>query len=156
PISLVADNPNFILGRRSLSATTLSELVAWLKANPGKVTLGTAGVGSPPHVAGVFFEQLTGTRFQFVPYRGAGPALQGVIAGVIDLSIPQAAIAIPQINAGNVKGFAVTAPARLSPARQVPTVDEAGLPNLHISVWHGLWAPKGTPKAVISILNEAV
>jgi tripartite-type tricarboxylate transporter receptor subunit TctC len=156
PISLVADNPNFILGRTSLSATTLLELVAWLKANPGKATLGTAGVGSPPHIAGVFFEQLTGTRFQFVPYRGGGPALQDVVAEQIDLSIPQAAIAIPQINAGKVKGFAVTAPARLPSAGQVPTVDEAGLPKLHISVWHGLWAPKGTQRAIISKLNNAI
>jgi tripartite-type tricarboxylate transporter receptor subunit TctC len=156
PIALIATNPNLILAKTAVPANDLRELVAWLKANPDKATLGTAGVGSPPHIAGVFFQKLTGTSFQFVPYRGGGPALQDLIAGQLDLNIPQAAIALPQVSAGKVKAFAVTANARLSSAPDIPTVDEAGVPGLYISVWHGLWAPKGTASNIITMLNAAV
>jgi tripartite-type tricarboxylate transporter receptor subunit TctC len=156
PISLIATNPNLILAKNAVPANDLRELIAWLKANPDKATLGTAGVGSPPHIAGVFFQRLTGTRFQFVPYRGGGPAMQDLIAGQIDLNIPQAAVALPQVSAGKIKAFAVTAKARLSSAPDIPTVDEAGVPGLYISVWHGLWVPKGTPSNVITKLNAAV
>jgi tripartite-type tricarboxylate transporter receptor subunit TctC len=156
PIALIATNPNLILAKNAVPANDLRELIAWLKANPDKATLGTAGVGSPPHIAGVFFQRLTGTRFQFVPYRGGGPAMQDLIAGQIDLNMPQAAVALPQVSAGKIKAFAVTAKARLSSAPDIPTVDEAGVPGLYISVWHGLWAPKGTPSNVITRLNAAV
>jgi len=156
PVSLIAFNPLLILSKNAVPAKDLKELIAWLKANPGKATLGTAGPGSPPQVAGVFFEKLTGTHFRFVPYRGAAPAMQDLIGGQIDMNMPQAAIALPQIAAGTIRAYAVTAKTRLASAPAIPTVDEAGAPGLYISVWHGLWAPKNTPKPVVTRLNAAV
>jgi tripartite-type tricarboxylate transporter receptor subunit TctC len=149
-------NPLLITAKKDLPPTNLKELVAWLKANPGKVTLGDVGAGSPPHIAGVFFEKLTGTEIQFVPYRGGGPAMQDLIAGHIDLNMGQVAVAIPQVNAGTVKAYAVTAESRIAAAPSIPTTDEAGVPGLHLSVWHGLWVPKSTPKEIVVKLNAAV
>ena len=129
-----------------MPAKNLKELIAWLKANPDKASQGTAGAGSASHVSGVYFQKDTGTRFQFVPYRGTGPAMQDLVAGQIDLMFDQAANSLPQVRDGNVKAFAVTAKSRLPSAPDIPTVDEAGVPGFYISIWHGLWAPKGTPK----------
>jgi tripartite-type tricarboxylate transporter receptor subunit TctC len=156
PIALIASNPLLITSRKDLPATNLKELVAWLKANPGKGTLAEPGAGSPPHIAGIFFEKLTDTEFQFVPYRGGGPAMQDLIAGHIDLNMGQMAVAIPQVSAGTIKAYAVTSESRIAAAPNIPTTDEAGVPGLHLSVWHGLWAPKGTPKEIIAKLNAAV
>jgi tripartite-type tricarboxylate transporter receptor subunit TctC len=156
PIALIVSNPLLISGRKDLPPANLKELVAWLKENPGKATLAEPGAGSPPHIAGVFFEKLTGTEIQFVPYRGGGPAMQDLIAGHIDLNMGQLAIAIPQVNAGTIRAFAVTAESRIAAAPSIPTTDEAGVPGLHLSVWHGLWVPKGTPKDIVMKLNAAV
>ena len=156
PIALVASNPLLITGKKDLPATNLRELVAWLKANPGKVTLAEPGAGSPPHIAGIFFEKLTNTEILFVPYRGGGPAMQDLIAGHIDLNMGQVSVALPQVNAGTVKAFAVTSEDRIAAAPNVPTTDEAGVPGLHLSVWHGLWVPKGTPREIVVKLNAAV
>jgi tripartite-type tricarboxylate transporter receptor subunit TctC len=156
PISELTTNALVILSNNTVPAKDLSELVGWLKANPGKATLGSPGAGSPPHIAGMFFQNLTGTRFVFVPYRGAAPAMQDLLAGHIDLSMPQAAAALPQVRSGRVRAYAVTARTRLASAPDIPTVDEAGVPGLYISVWHGLWAPKGTPKVVIDRISNAV
>jgi tripartite-type tricarboxylate transporter receptor subunit TctC len=159
PISLIATNPNIILAAGNVPANNLRELVAWVKASPDKATLATAGAGSPPHIAGVFFQKLTGTRLVFVPYRGAAPALQDLIGGQIDLNMPQAAIvptALPHVSTGRLKAFAITAKSRITSAPNIPTVDEAGLPGLYISVWHGLWGPKNTSQSVIAKLNAAV
>ena len=156
PIAQVATNSLLILSKNALPAKSLKELVAWLSANRDKATLASPGAGSPPHIAGLLFQNLTNTRFQFVPYRGAAPAMQDLIAGHIDLNIPQAAIALPQIKAGTIRAYAVTSETRLISAPEIPTVDEAGVPGLHLSVWHGLWAPKGTPKEIVSKLNAAV
>ncbi|HEY6862934.1 MAG TPA: tripartite tricarboxylate transporter substrate-binding protein [Burkholderiales bacterium] len=155
PVSLLTTNALVILSGNAVPAKNLKELIGWLKANPGKATLGSPGAGSPPHIAGVFLQKLTDTRFVFVPYRGAAPAMQDLLAGHIDLSIPQAAAALPQVRAGRVRAYAVTAKARLASAPDIPTVDEAGVPGLYISVWHGLWAPKGTPKGVIDRISKA-
>ena len=103
----------------------------------------------------MFFQQLTGTSLQFVPYRGGGPAMQDLIAGHVDLNMPQAAIALSQAAAGTIRAYAVMSKERLASAPAIPTVDEAGVPGLHISVWHGLWAPKGTPREIIARLNAA-
>ena len=103
-----------------------------------------------------FFQKETGTRFQFVPYRGAGPAMQDLIAGQIDLMILDPPTSLPQVRAGSIKAYAVTAKTRLAAAPDIPTVDEAGLPGFYISLWNGLWAPKGTPKDIIAKLNAAV
>ncbi len=157
PVALLATNPQLIVARTGLPPASLKELVTWLKANPGKASQGTAGIGSPAHVGGIFFQNLTGTRFQFVPYsRGAAPAMQDLIAGQIDLMFDQASNSLPHVRNGTIKAYAVTASARLPSAPEIPTVDEAGLPGLHISVWSGMWAPKGTPKPIMMKLNGAV
>ncbi len=156
PIALVASNPQLIVGRRTMSPSNLIELIAWLKANGEKATQGTAGVGSPAHIGGVFFQAATGTRFQFIPYRGAAPIMQDLIAGQIDLTFAQTANALPQVRDGKIKVYAVTAPKRLSHASDIPTAEEAGLPGFSVSIWHGLWAPKGTPADVIAKINAAV
>ena len=156
PVSLIATQPMVIVARKTLPATDLKELVAWLKANPDKASEGTAGAGSPQHVSGVFFQNATGTRFQFVPYRGAAPAMQALVAGDIEMIIDDPTSSLPQVRAGRIKAFAVTARSRLASAPDIPTVDEAGLPGFYFSRWHALWAPKGTPKDVVAKLNAAV
>jgi tripartite-type tricarboxylate transporter receptor subunit TctC len=156
PVSMIATNPQLIVARKALPAKDLQELVAWLKANSAKATQGTAGHGSASHVSGVYLQSITGARFQFVPYRGAGPAMQDLVAGQIDLMVDQAANSLPQVRAGTIKAFAVTEKTRLAAAPEIPTVDEAGVPGLHISIWHALWMPKGTPKDIIAKLNAAV
>jgi tripartite-type tricarboxylate transporter receptor subunit TctC len=156
PVALIATNAYVIVGRQDLPANDLRGLVSWLKANPDKATEGTAGAGSPQHVGGVFFQNLTGTRFQFVPYRGAAPAMQDLLAGHIDLIIDDPTNSLPQLRSGKIKAFAVTAPVRLAAAPDIPTVDEAGLPGFYFSRWHALWAPHGTPREVVAKLNAAV
>src|SRR5436190_5912781 len=157
PISLVVTQaPQLAVVEKSLPVNNLTELIAWLKANPDKASQGTAGAGSASHVSGVYFQKQTGTSFQFVPYRGTGPAMQDLVAGQIDLMFDQAANSLPQVRNGNVKAFAVTAKSRLPSAPDIPTMDEAGMPGFYISVWHALWVPKGTPKDITSRLTGAV
>jgi tripartite-type tricarboxylate transporter receptor subunit TctC len=156
PISLIANNPQLIVSKNAVPAKNLAELIAWVKQNGDKVTQGTAGAGSASHIAGIYFQKQTGTTFQFVPYRGAGPVMQDMLAGHIDLNFDQAANALPQVRAGQIRAYAVTAKTRLAAAPDIPTVDEAGLPGFYIAVWHGLWAPKGTPKEIVARLVDAV
>jgi tripartite-type tricarboxylate transporter receptor subunit TctC len=156
PISPIATNPAVIVSKNALPAENLRELIAWLKTHSDKATLATVGSGSPPHIAGLLFQKMANTRFQFVPYRGGALAMQDLLAGQVDLSIVQATIVLPQVSAGKVKAYAVTAKTRLDAAPDIPTVDEAGLPGLYVDIWSGLWAPKGTPKDVIAKLNGAV
>src|SRR5450631_638292 len=155
PIALIANSPHLIVSKNTVPANDLRELIAWLKASSGKALGGTAGIGSPPHIAAVFFQNLTGTTFQFVPYRGAAPAIQDLLAGQIDLFIPQA-FALQLVLAEKIRAYAVMAPIRLKAAPDIPTVDEAGAPGLYLSTWYGLWAPKGTPNNLIIKLNAAV
>jgi len=157
PVALLATNPQLIVARTTLPPKDLSELIAWLKANPYKASQGTAGVGTPAHVSGAFFQIMTQTKFQFVPYsRGAAPAMQDLIAGQIDLMFDQSSHSLPHVRNGSIKAYAVTADTRLPSAPEIPTVDEAGLPGLHVSVWSGMWAPKDTPKPLLAKLNAAV
>jgi tripartite-type tricarboxylate transporter receptor subunit TctC len=156
PISLIANNPQLIVSKNAVPAKNLGELIAWVKANQDKVTQGTAGAGSASHIGGIFFQQLTGTKFQFVPYRGTGPVMQDLLAGNIDLTFDQAANSLPQVRGGQIRAYAVTAKTRLAAAPDIPTVDESGLPGFYIAVWHGMWAPKGTPKEVMAKLVDAV
>jgi tripartite-type tricarboxylate transporter receptor subunit TctC len=156
PVSLVAAQPLFIIAKKSMPASNLVEFIAWLKANPDKAMQGTAGAGGVSSVAGVFFQKASGTRFQMVPYRGSAPAMQDLLAGQIDMMIDMAASSSPQVRAGSVKAYAVTAKSRLAAAPDVPTVDEAGLPGFYILSWHAIWVPKATPKSVIGKLNAAV
>jgi tripartite-type tricarboxylate transporter receptor subunit TctC len=156
PVALVGNGPQLIIGRPKLPAQNLQELIGWLKDNPDKATAGTAGAGSGAHVAAISFLNRTGTSFRMAPYRGAGPALNDLMAGHIDLMFDQATNSLPQVRGGTVKAFAVTSPARLASAPDIPTVDEAGLPGLYIAYWHGIWAPKNTPADIVSVLNTAV
>jgi tripartite-type tricarboxylate transporter receptor subunit TctC len=154
PVALISSNPFLILAKKAMPADDLKSLIAWLKGNPDKASQAIPTAGS--HVAGILFQKETGTRFAFVPYRGGGPAMQDLVAGQIDLMIIQAAVALPQVRAGAIKAYAVTASSRFPAAPDIPTVDEAGLPGIHISGWFALFAPKGTPTEVVTKLNTAV
>ena len=155
PIALLPSNPMIIVSNDAVPAKTLKELIAWIKGSEHKVLAGTAGVGSASHIAGVYFQNVTGTSFQFVPYRGTGPAMLDLISGQINLIVDQASNSLQQIRAGRIRPYAVTAAARLPSAPDIPTVDEAGVPGFYISVWYGLWAPRGTPPDIIDKLNLA-
>ncbi len=153
PIGLLSRNPLMIVGRKTLPPADLPGLVAWLKANPDKATQGNPTAGG--HVAGAYFQKETGTHFTFVPYRGAGPAMQDLVSGQIDLLIVQPAVALPQVRTGAIKAFAATGSTRLAVAQDIPTVAEGGLPSLEMMGWYGLFAPKGTPKEIIARLSDA-
>jgi tripartite-type tricarboxylate transporter receptor subunit TctC len=156
PVAMFATTSQLILVRKTLEVANLREFLAWVRANPGKVSDGGGGYGTVAHTSLLYFQQLSGTNVQFVPYRGASLALQDLLAGQIDMMIDQPSNSLPQVLAGKVKALAVTAPARLAAAPDIPTVDEAGLPGFYTSVWQALWVPKGTPDAVIEALNKAV
>jgi len=156
PVARLSGNPYIIVGKNDLPAKTLPELIAWLKANPGKATEGTGGAGSGQHVGGVYFQKVTGTSFVFVPYKaGSSDVMRDVVAGHIDLSIDQAISALPYIRQGQLRAFAVADSKRLASAPDIPTVDEAGAPGVHVIAWFGLWMPKGTPKDVIAKFSAA-
>jgi tripartite-type tricarboxylate transporter receptor subunit TctC len=156
PVALLANNPSVIVSKKDVPARDLKELIAWVKANRDKVLVGTSGVGAATHLGGILFENLTDTRVQFVPFRGAGPAMQSLVAGQIDLIFDQLSNSLPQLQAGTIKSYAVMAETRAIAAPDIPTVDEAGLTKLYLPVWNGMWAPKGTPKDIIRKLNKAV
>jgi tripartite-type tricarboxylate transporter receptor subunit TctC len=156
PISMLSIAPLWIIGRSSLPAKDLKELIAWLKANPDKASSATTGLGSGIHMCLVYFQNMTGTKFPLAPYRGAAPLMQDLLAGQIDLSCPEAGQTLPQYRAGTIRAFAVLTEKRWFAAPDVPTIDEAGVPGLHFPFWHGMWAPKGTPPDVIAKINAAV
>ncbi len=155
PIILCARAPEVVLSKMAIPATDLKSLVAWAKDHAGKFTIGHSGSGSAPHVAALQFLKLTGTEAQLVPYRGSAPSIQDLVAGHIDIVITDPTTSIPQVKAGKLKGYAITAPKRLTSAPEIPTVDEAGMPGFYVATWNGLLAPKGTPKAIIAQLNAA-
>jgi tripartite-type tricarboxylate transporter receptor subunit TctC len=156
PVARLPSNPYVIVARKDLPATDLKGLVAWLRANPDKATEGTAGPGSGQHVSGVYFQDVTSTRFQFVPYRaGSAEIMRDLVAGYIDLTFDQAITALPHVRNGGVKAYAVTSNKRLAAAPDIPTVDEAGAPGVYISTWYELWVPKGTPPEAIRKLTIA-
>jgi tripartite-type tricarboxylate transporter receptor subunit TctC len=155
PVSLLADTPQWIVARKSLPAKDLKELIVWLKKNPGKATAGTVGVGGP-EITGIYFQNMTGTSFTFVPYRGGAPLNQDLLGGQIDFGFGQAASTFVHVRNGDLKAYAVMAKTRWSAAPEIPTIDEAGVSGLYASFWHGLWMPKGTPQDVITKLNSAV
>ena len=155
PVVLLPSNPMVIVSRNTVPATTLKELLAWLKARPAPATAGTAGAGSGSHIAGLYFENVTGIKLQYVPYRGTAPALNDLVAGQIDLIVDQLSNSISQVRAGTIRAYAVTDARRVDTAPEIPTDDEAGLPGFHMTLWSGLWVPKGTPKEVVARLNGA-
>jgi tripartite-type tricarboxylate transporter receptor subunit TctC len=138
-----------------LPSKDIGELVGWLKAHPDKASFATPGFGSPSHVWGVYFQNTTGTRFQFVAYRGAAPAMQDLLSAQVDLTCLQASDLLPQVREGNVRAYAVLEKTVWARAPDIATVAEAGLPDLHMPFWHGLWAPANTPKEIVSKLNGA-
>ncbi len=156
PVALVATQPFLVDARKTMPANNLSELVAWLKANADKATMGTSGVGSPSHVAGVLMENLVGVKWQMISYRSAGLATQDLLAGTTDIQLDTPAVSLPHVKSGDLKAYAVTAKERIAVAPDIPTTDEAGLPGFYFSFWHGMWAPKGTPKPMIAKLSKAI
>jgi len=156
PVIQIGSEPLLIVGRKSLPADDLKGLIAWLKANPDKASVGIAGVGATGHLTGISFQKETGTKFQFVPYRGNGPAMQDLLAEQIDFMIEPSSNFKALIAAGSVKPFAITGKTRLPSSPDIPTADEAGLPGFFASLWYGLWVPKGTPKEIIAELNATM
>jgi tripartite-type tricarboxylate transporter receptor subunit TctC len=155
PVVLLPSNPMIVVSKNAVPAKTLKELLAWLKARPGPPTAGTAGAGSGSHIAGLYFEKVTGIKLQYVPYRGTAPALNDLVAGQIDIIIDQTSNSISQVRAGTIRAYAVTDDKRVESAPDIPSTDEAGLPGFHMTLWSGLWVPKGTPKDIIAKLNAA-
>ena len=156
PIAPLTTNPLMFVGKRDLPAKNMKELLAWLNANPGKASFGTIGAGSPTHVWGIYFQNETGTRFQFVPYRGAVPVMQDMLAGQLDLTSLQASDMLPHVRSEKIRAYAIMAKDPWWAAPDIPTVDAAGVPGLHMPFWHGLWVPKATPNDIIAKLNAAV
>ena len=156
PIALISRTLGLVIvAKKATPAKNLRDLIDQLKTKQEKISFATAGVGTPPHIAGVLFQSLTGIPLQFVHYRGSAPAIQDLVGGQIDMGIDSPTTTLPQVRAGSINAYAVTAKSRLSAAPDIPTVDEAELPGMYLSVWFGLWAPKGTPKNVIAKLNLA-
>ena len=156
PVALLSNNPGLIVGRKNLPANSLKELIVWLKANPETATQGTQGIGGIGHIAGISFQNMTGTKYQFVPYRGGTPMMQDLLAGQVDMLIDTPTLSAPQIRSGTIKGFAVMSKTRLAAVPDLPTVDEAGAPGLYLLQWNAVWAPKGTPGDIVVKLNKAI
>ena len=156
PIIEIGSEPLLIVGKNGLPADDLKGLIAWLKANPDKASVGIAGVGATGHLTGIAFQKATGTKFQFVPYRGNAPAMQDLLAGQIDFMIEPSSNFKSLLGTKSVKPFAITGKTRLPSSPDIPTADEAGLPGFFASLWYGLWVPKDTPKDIIAKLNAAM
>ncbi len=156
PVVLLPSNPMIVVSKNAVPASSLKELLAWLKSRPLPATAGTAGAGSGSHIAGVYFESVAGIKLQYVPYRGTGPALNDLIAGQIDVIVDQTSNSINQVRAGTIRAYAISDDKRLSSAPEIPTADEAGLKGFHMTLWSGMWVPKGTPQEIVTKLNAAV
>jgi tripartite-type tricarboxylate transporter receptor subunit TctC len=156
PISLIGNTPWLFAVKNDLPVKDLRELIAWLKANPDKATFGTAGVGSPSHIGGVLFQNVTGTKFQFIPYRGTAPVIPDLVSGQIDMAILDPITSLPQARGGKMRILAAMSKRRSTGAPEIPTSEEAGVPGVQVDPWQGMWAPKGTPKDVLAKLNAAV
>jgi tripartite-type tricarboxylate transporter receptor subunit TctC len=155
PVALLPSVPYWIVAKKSPPPKDLKELIAWLKANPDKASAGTTGASSASHLCGIHFQNSTGTRFQLVPYRGGAPALQDLVGGQIDLMCDLAANDLAMVRSGQIKAYAVMAKTRWFAAPDIPTADEAGVPGIYVSTWHGFWVAKGTPRDVVGKLNAA-
>jgi tripartite-type tricarboxylate transporter receptor subunit TctC len=155
PVAKLADTPLWIVAKKDLAAKDLKELIAWIKANPDKASAGIVGQGSGGHICGLSFQAATATRYQFIPYRGGAQAMQDLVSGQIDMMCDMAANSLPQARTGNIRPLAVMAGKRWFAAPEVPTAEEMGVPGVYLSLWHGLWASKGTPKDIVAKLNAA-
>src|SRR6195952_2828671 len=156
PVVLLPSNPMIVVSKNAVPANSLQELLAWLKARPTPAAAGTAGAGSGSHIAGLYFENVTGIKLQYVPYRGTAPAMNDLVAGQIDLIVDQLSNSITQVRAGNIRAYAVTDTKRAESASDIPTTDEAGLPGFFLTLWSGMWVPRDTPKEIGAKLNASV
>jgi tripartite-type tricarboxylate transporter receptor subunit TctC len=156
PIALMVTSPLWILGKEAVAPNNAAELISWVKSKPQPATFGTVGTGSAAQLCGIYFQKKTQANLQFVPYRGAGPAIQDLVAGQIDLSCLEASSSLPYVKAGKMKAFAVLGEERWPMSPDTPTMIESGVPGLSISFWHGLWTTKGTPKEIVARLESAV
>jgi tripartite-type tricarboxylate transporter receptor subunit TctC len=156
PITLLAALPNVLVVHPSLNVRTVAELVALLKANPNKYSFGSAGNGTSQHISGEMFKLATGTQIQHVPYRGSGPMMIDLLAGTIQLSFENSNTALPQANAGKLIALAVTSAKRSKAALDIPTMQEAGLTGYDLSSWQAMFAPAGTPPAIVARLQKDV
>jgi tripartite-type tricarboxylate transporter receptor subunit TctC len=143
-----------MVARKNLPADDLKGLVAWMKANPGKLTF--VNQLASAQISAIQLQQLTDTSLQLIPYRGAGPAMTDLLSGQVDVIVAQAAVLLPQVRGGALKAIANLSPRRSEAVPDIPTADEGGVPGLYASGWFGLFAPKGTPKDVIARLNSAL
>ena len=156
PIAIFVTSPYWLVAKKALPPKDLTELITWLKANPDKASVAMVGTGGIDQIVGTHFQQQIGTRFQFVPYRGGGPAIQDLLAGHVDLRFDAVGTAVAQVRSGQIKAYAIMGKTRASAAPEIPTTDELGVQALHVTFWFGLWAPKGTTKPVVARLNDAV
>jgi tripartite-type tricarboxylate transporter receptor subunit TctC len=155
PVVRLPSNPMIVVSKNAVPATSLKELMAWLKARPTPATAGTAGAGSGSHIAALYFENITGIKLQYVPYRGTAPAMNDLVAGQIDIIVDQTSNSIGQVRAGNIRAYAITDEKRVEQASDIPTTDEAGVSGFHMTLWSGLWVPKDTSKEIVAKLNAA-
>jgi tripartite-type tricarboxylate transporter receptor subunit TctC len=157
-LGLVSENPMAVLARPNLPANTMPELIKWVNDNKGKINIGNAGIGSASHLCGMLFQTALKVDMTTVPYRGTAPAMTDLIGGQIDLMCDQSTVAAPQLEGKKVKGYAVTTPKRLAPAvfKDIPSMQEAGFKDFAVTIWQGLYAPKGTPAPVLKKLNDAL
>ena len=156
PISLLPINPYLIVGKKALPADNLRDFMTYVKTNPGKINMGHPGVGTGPHLLAILLQNAAGGRMNYIPYRGAAPAMIDMIAGQIDLMVDQVQNSFQHLRAGSIKALAIASPTRNASVPEIPTVDEAGAPGLHMSLWYGFWAPANTPKEIVARLNAAV
>lgn len=156
PIASVADVPMILVAKKDFEANNYSELVKYARANPGKITLANAGVGATSHLCGVLFTSVTKLNIMLVPYKGTGPALNDLVGGHVDMICDQPASTTGWIQKGNIKAIALATKERIPTLKDVPTFEESGLKNFELAVWHGLYAPKGTPAPVVAKLNSAL
>jgi tripartite-type tricarboxylate transporter receptor subunit TctC len=156
PVIQIGSEPLLIVGKKNLPADDLKGLIAYLKANLDKASVGIAGVGATGQLTGISFQKETGTKFQFVPYRGNAPAMQDLLAGQIDFMIEPSSNFKSLVAAGSIKPYAITGRRRLASSPDIPTADEAGLPGFFASLWYGLWVPRDTPKDIVFKLNATM
>src|SRR5580698_2718028 len=157
PVALLSFSPLIVVGRKGLPPDNVKELIAWLKANPGKATSGTVGNASPSQIGALYFQKATGTQFQLVPYRGAAPALTDLLAGQIDLRFgAEASQTLPYVKSGAVKPFAIMSDKRWFLTPDIPPKEEAGVAGLSLPFWQGMWVPKATPREIVDKLSSAV
>jgi tripartite-type tricarboxylate transporter receptor subunit TctC len=156
PVGMLTRAPQVLVARANLPASNLRELIAYAKANPGKLNYASSGNGSIQHISGELFKQLTGTLITHVPYKGAGPAVQDLLGGQVDLFFTTPASVVSQIKADKLKALAVTSPRRLASLPQVPTAAESGLSNFDLDSWFALYAPAGTPADIVQMLNTEI